>query len=181
MDAEDSVEFLPTRLRIDPTVFVAESCTLRGDIAVGALSSLWFHTVLRGDTAPIRIGSRTNIQDASVLHVDLGCPVEIGDDVTVGHGAIVHGARIEGEVLVGMRATVLSGARIGRRCIIGAGALVTEGLEVPAGSLVLGVPGKVVRPLRKEEIRRVLENAKIYVAYAEAHRSGRVAPPGGSR
>lgn len=173
------VEFLPTRLLIHPTAFVAANCTLRGEVSVGALSSLWFSTVLRADTAPIRIGERSNIQDGSVLHVDLGMPVEIGNDVTVGHAAVVHGAHVADEVLIAMRATVLSGAVIGRHCIIGAGALLTEGFVVPDGSLVLGVPGVVVRKLRAAEIERVIENARVYVAYAEAHRSGRVGAPSG--
>ena len=171
-------QFLPTRLTIDPSVFVAENCTLRGEVRVGARSSLWFQTVIRGDSAPIVIGERSNIQDGCVLHTDLDQPVEIGNDVTVGHSAVVHGARVGDQVLVAMRATVLSGAVIGARCLIGAGALVTEGMRVPDGSLVLGVPGRVVRPLKEEEIRRVIENARAYVAYAEAYRSGRVAAAG---
>jgi len=170
-------QFLPTRLSIHPTVFVAENCTLRGDVAVGAHSSLWFQTVLRGDTAPIRIGRRSNIQDGCILHTDLDVPVEIGDDVTVGHGAVVHGARVEDEVLIAMRATVLSGAVIERRCIIGAGALVTEKAVIPTGSLVLGVPGRVVRSLTEQEVNRVLENARIYLAYARAYSQGRVGVP----
>ena len=129
------VEFLPTRLSIHPTAFVAGNCTLRGEVSVGALSSLWFSTVLRADTAPIRIGERSNIQDGSVLHVDLGMPVEIGNDVTVGHAAVVHGARVADEVLIAMRATVLSGAVIGRHCIIGAGALLTEGFRRSVGTV----------------------------------------------
>lgn len=171
-------ELLPTRLRIDPTAFLAESCVLRGDISVGAESSLWFHTVVRGDIAPVRIGERSNLQDGGILHVDLGLPVEIGNDVTLGHGAIVHGARIADEVLIGMRATILSGAVVGRHCIVGAGAVVTENAVIPEGSLVLGIPGKVVRKLNPGEIERILENARSYVAHAGAYRSGRVRPPG---
>jgi len=171
-------EYLPTRLRIDPTAFIAESCILRGDISIGAESSLWFHTVARGDVATVRVGERSNIQDGGILHVDPGCPVEIGNDVTVGHSAIVHGARIADEVLIAMRATILSGAVIGRHCIVGAGAVVTENAVIPEGSLVLGIPGKVVRKLKPGEIERILENARSYVAHAEAYRSGRVRPPG---
>jgi carbonic anhydrase/acetyltransferase-like protein (isoleucine patch superfamily) len=170
-------EFLPTVLRIHPTAYVADSCVLRGEVTVGADSSLWFQTVARGDMAPVRIGERSNVQDGCILHVDLGCPVEIGDGVTLGHGAIVHGARISDEVLIAMRATVLSGAVVGRHCIVGAGALVTENAVIPEGSLVLGVPGKVVRKLKAAEIERILENSRSYVAHAEAYRSGRVGPP----
>ena len=171
-------DLLPTRLRIHPTAFVAESCILRGDVSIGAGASLWFHTVARGDIAPVRIGDRSNVQDGCILHVDRGCPAEIGNDVTLGHGAIVHGARIAGEVLVGMRATLLSGAVVGRHCIIGAGAVVTENAVIPEGSLVLGVPGKVVRKVTPGEIERILENARSYVAHAEAYRSGRVTAMG---
>jgi carbonic anhydrase/acetyltransferase-like protein (isoleucine patch superfamily) len=174
-------EFLPTRVRIHPTAFVAETCVLRGDVEVGSYSSLWFHCVVRGDAAPIRIGERSNVQDGCVLHVDADRPVQIGDDVTLGHGAIVHGARVHDEVLIAMRATVLSGAIVERRCIVGAGAVVAENARIPEGSLVLGVPGKVIRSLRAEEIDRILENARAYVRYAEAYRSGRVgAYAGGS-
>jgi gamma-carbonic anhydrase len=170
-------QFLATRLSIHPTAFVAENCTLRGEVTVGADASLWFQSVLRGDTAPIRIGERSNIQDGCILHTDLDLPVEIGDDVTVGHGAIVHGAKVEGEVLVAMRATILSGAVIGRRCIIGAGALVPEKAVIPSGSLVLGVPGRIVRPLSELEVQRILENARVYLDYARAYREGRVGRP----
>ena len=169
--------FLPTRLTIHPSAFVAENCTLRGEIQVGAKSSLWFQCVLRGDTAPIRIGERTNIQDGCILHTDLDVPVEIGHDVTVGHGAIVHGARVGDETLIAMRATVLSHAVIGRHCLVGAGALVPERMVVPDGSLVLGVPGKIVRPLTAQEIERVLENARVYLAYARAYTEGLVGRP----
>lgn len=168
----DPVKFLPTRLSIHPSAFVAENCVLRGDVAIGADSSVWFLSVLRGDTAPIRIGARTNLQDGCILHTDLELPVVIGDDVTVGHGAIVHGAKVGDETLIAMRATVLSGAVIGRRCLVGAGALVPERAVIPDGSLVLGVPGKVVRPLRASEVERVLENARAYLAYSRAYREG---------
>ena len=169
--------FLPTRLTIHPSAFVAENCTLRGEVQVGAQSSLWFQCVLRGDTAPIRIGERSNIQDGCILHTDLDVPVEIGNDVTVGHGAIVHGAHVGAETLIAMRATVLSHAVIGRHCLVGAGALVPERMVVPDGSLVLGVPGRIVRSLTAQEIERVLENARVYLAYAQAYTEGLVGRP----
>jgi carbonic anhydrase/acetyltransferase-like protein (isoleucine patch superfamily) len=173
--------FLPTRLSIHPSAFVAEPCVLRGEVSLGADSSVWFLSVLRGDTAPIRIGERSNVQDGCILHTDLDLPVEIGNDVTVGHGAIVHGARIADETLIAMRATVLSGAVVGRHCLIGAGALVPERAVIPDGSLVLGVPGKVVRPLTAAEVERVRENARVYLEYARAYRDGVVMPPPRSR
>ena len=172
-----SQRFLPTRLSIHPRAFVAEPSVLRGEVHLAADSSVWFLAVLRGDTAPIRIGERTNLQDGCILHTDLDLPVEIGNDVTVGHGAIVHGARIADETLVAMRATVLSGAVIGRHCLIGAGALVPERSVIPDGSLVLGVPGKVVRPLTAAEVEKVIENARVYLEYARAYRDGVVQPP----
>jgi len=171
--------FLPTRIEIDPTAFVAESCILRGDVRVGAESSIWFQCVLRGDTAPIRIGRRSNVQDGCILHTDLDVPVEIGNDVTVGHGAIVHGARVGDETLIAMRSTILSHAVIGRHCIIGAGAVVPERAVIPDGSLVLGVPGKVIRTLTAQEVERVLENARSYLAYARAYAEGLVGRPPG--
>ena len=170
-------QFLPTRLSIHPSAFVAENCTLRGEVHVGAQSSVWFLCVLRGDTAPIRIGERTNIQDGCILHTDLDVPVQIGNDVTVGHGAVVHGARVGDDTLIAMRATLLSHAVIGRRCIVGAGAVVPEHVVIPDGSLVLGVPGRVIRPLTGQEVERVLENARVYLAYAKAHAEGVVGRP----
>jgi carbonic anhydrase/acetyltransferase-like protein (isoleucine patch superfamily) len=168
---------LPTRLAVHASAFVAENCTLRGDIQVGAESSIWFQCVLRGDTAPIRIGERSNVQDGCILHTDVEAPVEIGNDVTVGHGAIVHGAKVGDETLIAMRSTLLSHAVIGRRCIIGAVALVPERSVIPDGSLVLGVPGKIIRTLTEKEVERVLENAKAYLAYARAYSEGLVGRP----
>ena len=170
-------DFLATRLRLHPSVFVAENCTLRGDIQVGAQSSLWFQCVLRGDSAPIRIGERSNLQDGCILHTDWDVPVEIGNDVTVGHGAVVHGAKVGDATLIAMRSTILSHAIIGSRCIIGAGAVVPERSVIPDGSLVLGVPGRVIRPLTAQEVERVMENARAYLAYARAYAEGRVGSP----
>lgn len=169
-------EVLSTRVQIPESAFVAENCTLVGQVSLGEHASVWFQTVLRGDTEGIRLGNRTNVQDGSIVHVDPGFPVEIGSEVTVGHGAVIHGARIEDRVLVGMRAVILNGAVVGRYSIIGAGALVTEKFKVPEGCLVLGVPGAVVRKLRPAEIDRIVENARVYVEMADAYRSGRVVP-----
>jgi carbonic anhydrase/acetyltransferase-like protein (isoleucine patch superfamily) len=175
-----SSAYHPTRLEIDPTAYVAPGAVLVGEVRVGRNASIWFHVTVRGDGAPIGIGAESNVQDGAVVHVDPGRPTRIGDRVTLGHGAIVHASVIEDDVLVAMRAVVLSGCRVGRHCLIGAGAVVPEGTEVPEGSLVLGVPGRVVRPLRPEEIERIHFNSRSYVDLARAYRDGRIRPPGGA-
>lgn len=167
-----------TRLAIDPTAYVAPGAALVGEVTVGALASIWFQVTVRGDVAPIVIGSESNVQDAAVVHGDPGRPTWIGSRVTMGHGAIVHASVIEDDVLVAMKAVVLSGCRVGRHCLIGAGAVLPEGTEVPEGSLVLGVPGKVVRKLKPEEIERIHRNARSYVELARAYREGRITVPG---
>jgi carbonic anhydrase/acetyltransferase-like protein (isoleucine patch superfamily) len=130
---------------VDQSAFIAAGAVVVGNVTIGERSSVWFNAVLRGDTEALVIGKRTNIQDGCILHADPGYPCAIGNGVTVGHGAIVHGAIIEDDVLVGMRAVVMNGARIGRGSIVATGAVVTEGTQVPPGSLVLGMPAKVVR------------------------------------
>jgi carbonic anhydrase/acetyltransferase-like protein (isoleucine patch superfamily) len=162
---------LPTRLSLDPTAYIAPGAALVGTITIGAESSVWFNATVRGDLDAVFIGERSNVQDNCVVHVDRGMPARIGSSVTMGHGAIVHAATIEDEVLVAMKAVVLSGCRVGSRCIIGAGAVVPEGTTIPAGSLVLGVPARVVRPLKPEEIERVRQNAQSYVDLAAAYRA----------
>lgn len=164
--------YFDTRLQIDPTAYVAPGAALLGDITLGRDASVWFNATLRGDMAPIVIGEESNIQDNCVVHVDHGQPARLGARVTMGHGAIVHAATIEDEVLVAMKAVVLSGCYVGRRSLIGAGAVVPEGTRIPEGSLVLGVPAKVVRPLRPDEVERVVRNARSYVELATAYRSG---------
>jgi carbonic anhydrase/acetyltransferase-like protein (isoleucine patch superfamily) len=169
--------FQPTRLEIDPTAFVAPGAVLVGGVSVGRHASIWFNVTVRGDGAPISIGAESNVQDGSVVHVDPGTPTRIGERVTLGHGAIVHASTVEDDVLVAMRAVVLSGCHLGRHCLVGAGAVVPEGTRVPDGSLVLGVPGRVVRPLRPEEIERIHANARSYVELARAYRDGRIRVP----
>jgi carbonic anhydrase/acetyltransferase-like protein (isoleucine patch superfamily) len=158
-------------------VFVAPGAQIVGDVTIGERSSVWFNTVLRGDVEAIRIGRRTNVQDGCVLHADPGLPCTLGDGVTLGHGAIVHGAEVGDNVIVGMRAVVLNGARIGRDSIIGAGAVVTERTVVPPGSLVLGMPAKVKRPLTDQEIEHNRLAAEHYVSTARrfAAQSGEAA------
>jgi carbonic anhydrase/acetyltransferase-like protein (isoleucine patch superfamily) len=160
---------------IDPTVFVAASAVVIGDVVIGAEASLWFHTVVRGDVGQIRIGARTNLQDHVTLHVVGGkFGTTVGDDVTVGHGAIVHGCALGNRVLIGMGAIVLDGAEIGDDCLVGAGALVTPGTKIPPGRLVLGNPARVVRALSDEERVALVESAANYVGYAAEYRSARI-------
>jgi carbonic anhydrase/acetyltransferase-like protein (isoleucine patch superfamily) len=157
--------------QVDPSVFVAAGAVVVGDVTIGAESSVWFNAVLRGDTEPIRIGRRTNIQDLCMVHADPGFPCVIGDGVTVGHAAIVHGATVGDNVTIGMHAVVMNGAVIGPDSIVGVGAVVTEGTQVPAGSLVLGLPGKVKRPTTPEEIDHNRHAAAHYVENARRFRT----------
>ncbi|MDX1394104.1 MAG: gamma carbonic anhydrase family protein [Gemmatimonadota bacterium] len=158
---------------IDATAFIAGSADVVGDVTVGPESSIWYGCVLRGDIAPIVVGARTNIQDLTVVHVDRDTPTRIGDDVGVGHRAIIHGCVIEDRCLIGMGAIVLSHARIGAGSVIAAGALVTEGVEVPPHSLVVGVPGRVVRPVDEELAERAAMTVRSYRLLRERHRDGR--------
>lgn len=137
---------------IDENAFVAPNATVIGRVKMGADSSVWFGAVLRGDESPITIGRGSNVQDNAVLHCDLGSPMNIGDNVTIGHGAIIHGATIGDNVLIGMGAIVLNGAKIGANCIVGAGAVVKENADVPENSMLVGVPAKVIRTLDAEAI-----------------------------
>jgi len=143
--------------------WVAENATVLGNVILEENASVWFNSVLRGDNDPIRIGQNSNVQDGSVLHTDLGCPLEIGRDVTIGHMAMLHGCTIGDETLIGIGATVLNRARIGRNCIIGAHSLIPEGREIPDNSLVMGAPGKVIRPLSEAQIMLIKGSAQVYV------------------
>ena len=154
--------------RIDPTAWVAGSAELIGLIEIAAEASVWFNCTLRGDTEPIRVGARSNVQDNCVLHTDPGYPLTIGERVTVGHQAMLHGCTIGEGSLIGIQAIVMNGARIGRHCLIGAGALIPEGKSIPERSLVLGAPGRVVRPLSDDEVANLLANNDRYVE--RAHR-----------
>ncbi len=157
--------------RLHEKVFVEESAMVIGDVEIGEQSSVWFNAVIRGDVNYIRIGKRTNVQDNSTLHVTKDIfPLIIGSDVTIGHSVILHGCAVRDRCLIGMGSIILDNADIGDDSIIGAGALVTEGMKVPAGSLVLGVPGKIVRPLRAEEIARIAKSALNYIEYAKNYK-----------
>ncbi|MFQ5767482.1 MAG: gamma carbonic anhydrase family protein [Acidobacteriota bacterium] len=164
-------EFLPTKITLGEDVFIAPGATVVGQVSLGARVSVWYQAVLRGDLAAIKIGDETNIQDGSVLHVDRRLPVRLGRRVVVGHRAVIHGATIADECLIGMGAIVLSGAVIGTHSIVGAGAVVTEGMEIPPRSLVLGIPGKVVRTMPSGIAARIQANAADYVAAAAAARA----------
>jgi carbonic anhydrase/acetyltransferase-like protein (isoleucine patch superfamily) len=156
--------------RLGARVFVAETATLIGDVDLGDDSSIWFGTVLRGDVHRIRIGARTNIQDNCTLHVTNGTwPVEIADEVTIGHGVIAHGCTIGRAALIGMGSRVLDGAVIGELALVGAGALVSEGMHVPPRTLVVGVPAKVKRELTAEEVARLEGSWQHYVEYKDKY------------
>jgi carbonic anhydrase/acetyltransferase-like protein (isoleucine patch superfamily) len=173
--------FLETRLDLHPTAFVAPTAVLVGAVSLGPEASVWYGCVLRGDIEPITVGARSNVQDGTVVHIDGGYPTRIGDEVTIGHRAVVHGAVLEDRCLVGMGAIVLSGAVIGEGALVGAGTVVREGVKVPPRTLFAGVPGRVIRELDDELLARVNEGVDHYVAYAEAYRQGRLGggPHGG--
>ncbi|MDO4960659.1 MAG: gamma carbonic anhydrase family protein [Eubacteriales bacterium] len=136
--------------KVDKAVFIADTATVVGDVTIGEGSSVWFGAVLRADNEAITIGKNTNIQDGAVVHEDTGNPVIIGDNVTIGHRAIVHGCTIGDNSLIGMGAILLSGCRIGNNCMVAAGALVTGKMDIPDGSIVMGAPAKTIKPLSDE-------------------------------
>jgi carbonic anhydrase/acetyltransferase-like protein (isoleucine patch superfamily) len=158
---------------VDSTAFIAPGAVVLGDVAIGAESSVWFGAVIRGDTEVIRIGRQTNVQDGCVLHADEGYPCTLGDRVTLGHGAIVHGATVEHDCLIGMRAVVMNGARIGKGSIVAVGSIVTEGTEIPPGSVAIGQPAKVKRATTERDRERIRHAAAHYVAAAKAYREAR--------
>lgn len=152
--------------RVHPTAFVDDSAQVIGDVEIGEASSVWMCAVVRGDVNRIRIGRRTNIQDGTVVHVMKDThPTIVGDEVTIGHAAVIHGCTIEDRCLIGMGAIVLNGARVGTGSVIAAGTLVVEGAVIPPRSLVMGSPGKVRRPLTDAEVAEIAEYAERYVNY----------------
>ena len=155
--------------QLDPSVFVAPGAVVWGKITIAAESSVWFNAVIRADSEAIRIGRETNVQDLCVLHADEGFPCQLGDRVTLGHAAIVHGATVEDDVMIGMRAVVMNGARIGRGSIIAVGSVVTEGVIIPPNSIVMGLPGKVVREASKGDHERIAHAARHYVETARRY------------
>ena len=165
------------RLRLDPSVFVAPGATVVGEVTIGARSSVWFGTVLRGVCAPITIGADTNLQDLTLVHVDADAPAIVGDRVTVGHRAIIHGCTVEDDCLIGMGAIVLSHARIGAGSLVGAGALVKERQVIPAGSLVLGAPARVMGPVSDAHRAAIAEGTRHYVELSRTYLANGFARP----
>ena len=158
--------------KIHPTAFIARGAVILGDVEIGEESSVWFNCVLRGDVHEIRIGKRTNIQDLTMCHTTYNKhPLHIGDNVTVGHKAMLHGCTVEEAVLIGMQATVLDKAVIRRYSMVAAGAVVKEGFEVPEGTLVAGVPARVVRELTNEERSKLDQSAQNYIDYVASYRT----------
>lgn len=153
--------------RLDPSVRMAESAAAVGDVTAAAGVSLWYGAVVRGDMSPVRIGRDTNIQDNAVIHGDAGVPTEVGERVSVGHGAVLHSCRVEDGCVVGMGAVVLGGCVIGAESMVAAGAVVAGGAVIPPGSLVVGVPARVKRSLTGEERKKLSENAAEYLRLAE--------------
>jgi len=151
-------------------LFVAPDAAVIGSVDLGEDSSVWYGAVLRGDTEPIRIGARSNIQDGTVVHTDDDFPTTIGDDVTVGHNVILHGCTIEDGCTIGMGAILLNGSRVGANSLVAAGALLPEGREYPSDSLIMGVPARAVRELTEDERTRVAEGSDVYVLRAREHR-----------
>ena len=158
--------------QVAASAWVADSAQVIGDVVLGEGASVWFGTVVRGDADRITIGAGTNVQDASVLHADIGKPLTIGENVTVGHQVMLHGCTIGDESLIGIGAIVLNGAKIGRHCLVGAGALVTEGKEFPDGSMIIGSPAKAVRQLTPEQIEGLKLSAQHYMDNARRFRAG---------
>lgn len=157
--------------RIAADAFLAPSATIIGDVTIASGAGIWFGAVLRGDVEPITIGERSNVQDNAVVHCDPGFPAAIGAGVTIGHLAIVHGATIGDNTLVGMGATVMNGARVGSESVVGARALVAEGKEFPAKSLLVGMPARIVRELDEHAIARVYLSADTYARRAQRYRA----------
>jgi len=155
---------------LGPDYFIADSATVIGSVTLHPNASVWFNCVLRGDTDELIIGENTNIQDGSVLHTDPGIKLRIGRDVTVGHMVMLHGCEVGDNSLIGIKSVILNGARIGNNCLIGANTLITEGKQIPDGSLVMGSPGKVVRPVTPQEIQMIAHSSAHYVENARRYR-----------
>lgn len=162
--------------RTSAGVYLAHNATVYGDVTIGEGASFWFGAVVRGDVAAIRIGARTNVQDNAVIHCDSNVPNEIGEDVTIGHGAIVHGKTIGRGSLIGMGATILGQTVIGEECLIAAGCVVPPGLVVPDRKLVMGVPGKIVRDVSEKDLQYMRWLAGHYVQLAQKHVDGAFKP-----
>ena len=162
--------------KVHPTAFIASGAVVLGNVTLGEESSVWYGAVVRGDMAPITIGAQTNLQDGTIVHVDEGVPCTIGRRVGVGHRVILHGCTVEEECLIGMGAILLNGVRIGTGSVVAAGAVIPEGMQVPPRSVVMGVPGRIVRPVDDALTQRIAATWAHYVEQARAHRAGRFPP-----
>ncbi|MDQ3223622.1 MAG: gamma carbonic anhydrase family protein [Gemmatimonadota bacterium] len=164
---------------IHPTAFIAATAAVMGDVALGEEASVWYNAVLRGDMAPIVVGAQSNIQDGTIVHVDTGVPCTVGRRVGVGHRVILHGCTVEDDCLIAMGSLLLNGVRIGAGSVVAAGSVVPEGMQVPPGSLVMGVPGRIVRPVDTVLAKRAAATWRHYIKEARAHREGRYPLVGG--
>ncbi len=160
--------------RIAPTAWVADSAEVIGDVELGEGASLWFGVIARGDNEPMRIGANSNVQDGSMLHSDPGFPLTLEESVTIGHQVMLHGCTIGAGSLVGIKSVIMNGAKIGKNCLVGAGSLVTEGKEFPDGSMIMGVPAKLVRALTPEQIAGLARSSGHYVENARRYAAGLV-------
>ena len=163
-----------TPRRETSNVWIAPNAAVIGKVSLANNASVWFGAVLRGDNEPISIGARANIQDLCVLHTDPGFPLTIGEDCSIGHQAMLHGCKVGAGSMIGIGAFVLNGATIGKGCLIGAGAVVTEGAQIPDNSLVVGMPGKVKRPVTPEQAKLIIDNAADYARRAQRYRAAGV-------
>jgi carbonic anhydrase/acetyltransferase-like protein (isoleucine patch superfamily) len=152
-----------------PGFFISPNCTIVGDVTIGQNTSVWFNAVIRGDVAPVKIGKRVNIQDLALIHCDTDVPNIIEDDVSIGHNAVVHGAFVGAGTLIGMHATLLGRTKIGKECLIAAGAVLPPGMEVPDRSVVMGVPGRIVRSVSEEDLKYLRWLPGRYVELAERY------------
>jgi len=162
-----------TKIERVGNVWIAENASVTGDVTLGDGVSVWFGASIRGDDAPVTIGAGTNVQDLVMVHADPGVPNEIGESIVIGHGAILHGARVGPRCLIGMGSILLSGSVVGEECIVAAGAVVTANRVIPPRSVVMGVPGRIVRQVRDEEIKEILWSVDHYQERAREHAGGR--------
>jgi carbonic anhydrase/acetyltransferase-like protein (isoleucine patch superfamily) len=172
-DAVSAYTSIVGRVALHPTAFVAPTAALMGDVTLGPNASVWYHTVVRGDMAPIVIGADSNLQDGTIVHVDEGVPCTVGQRVAVGHRVILHGCTVGDDCLIGMGSVLLNGVMIGSGSVVAAGAVIPEGTVVPPCSLVMGIPGRIVRRVDAALAERVKATWTHYVEEARAHRSGR--------
>ncbi len=159
-------------MRVVDGAYLAAGVVVTGDVLLAAGANVWFNSVLRGDLARITLGPRVNIQDGCVVHTDHDAPMDIEEGVVIGHGAVLHGRRIGRDTLIGMKAVLLAGCEVGEECLIAAGTLLTEGRRIPPRSVVMGVPGKVVREITADELRRTRESCAGYLEMAQRYAAG---------